>query len=875
MDLFTIGLVFTAIDKMSGAVKGMCNNSISDLNRVQEKLRNMSETMNRIGRESMGAGLMITGALAQPIKAFADLEEKQKELKTTMMDSTGVVGNAYQKTLDLSKDLGIELAGSTGDYVNEMIALREQGVQVEAMLGGVAKSAAHFGMIMHLAPTEAAMFAAKFRESLGIADSDMGKMMDKMQRLKYASGLRPDELLETYRYLGPTLKNIRIQGLGQLDDLNAMLGVFARQGMEGSQVGTNLAMAFQRIAQVGQVKHRGQIFGKAEEILETHHISLDFWDKKGEFAGIRNMTKELEKIKDLTSREKMLLGEGLFGEQGGRMLTLLAQGGEQALNDMLDRMKKQADMQMKIQEITSGTVMQWKILSGTGKTFLAELGMTISETLHLGAAMGSLNNILGKMIDWVDAHKKLAGAIGAVVAVAGAALVVIGGTLLVLGTATRLLAGGIGAVGTFTKYIQIAIPWVRLKAAEVLRLAGYQRMLDAIQYRGGFWNAMQYWLMTTKLRILEAVGAVRTWTVAQLAAFRANFLTIGGLQNMARAFGTTLLAGLRAAIVGVRAFSIALFTTPIGWISVAIAGAAFLIYKFWGPISGFFRGLWTGLKEGLKGLEPAWNIFKKFSFILTPIIWPLKMIYSLIKWLIAPVNDTGKAAENLGVRFGRAIGGILSLVLTLPYKMLSAGANIVNSLYQGMMSMINKPIEAVKSLAQRIRNHLPFSPAKEGPLSDLHKVNIIGTIAGAMKPGPMVDAMRMATERMKQAMQPVKPSTPMPLVQTVTQKMQAARMAMQPLLQPVRQVIDPIRAIASPLVNPVRTMPVTEAMKKSAASKQLSGSPVVITYNPTVNITGAATERDRQDFSKLLQQHKDEIMRLIENHGVNKERMAW
>ena len=86
--------------------------------------------------------------------------------------------------------------------------------------------------------------------------------------------------------------------------------------------------------------------------------------------------------------------------------------------------------------------------------------------------------------------------------------------------------------------------------------------------------------------------------------------------------------------------------------------------------------------------------------------------------------------------------------------MLTAGANIINSLYQGMMSVINKPVEAIKSLAQRLRNFLPSSPAKEGPLRDLNKVNIFGTIAQTMEAGPAISAMQRAMNRTRAAMMP-------------------------------------------------------------------------------------------------------------------------
>ena len=45
----------------------------------------------------------------------------------------------------------------------------------------------------------------------------------------------------------------------------------------------------------------------------------------------------------------------------------------------------------------------------------------------------------------------------------------------------------------------------------------------------------------------------------------------------------------------------ALMLNPIGIAITVIAGAAFLIYKYWEPIKGFFRGLWSDVKAAFAG----------------------------------------------------------------------------------------------------------------------------------------------------------------------------------------------------------------------------------------------------------------------------------
>lgn len=42
---------------------------------------------------------------------------------------------------------------------------------------------------------------------------------------------------------------------------------------------------------------------------------------------------------------------------------------------------------------------------------------------------------------------------------------------------------------------------------------------------------------------------------------------------------------------------------------------------------------------------------------------------------------------------------------------------------------------------QKIRDYLPFSPAKTGPLRDIHRIRLMETIAMSIKPAPLLNAM--------------------------------------------------------------------------------------------------------------------------------------
>ena len=73
--------------------------------------------------------------------------------------------------------------------------------------------------------------------------------------------------------------------------------------------------------------------------------------------------------------------------------------------------------------------------------------------------------------------------------------------------------------------------------------------------------------------------------------------------------------------------------------------------------------------------------------------------------------------------------------------MYAAGVHIVKEIGRGIMAGAVWAEKAISHVADKIRSYLPFSPAKAGPLTQLHHVRIIETIADSMKPAPALAAM--------------------------------------------------------------------------------------------------------------------------------------
>lgn len=135
-----------------------------------------------------------------------------------------------------------------------------------------------------------------------------------------------------------------------------------------------------------------------------------------------------------------------------------------------------------------------------------------------------------------------------------------------------------------------------------------------------------------------------------------------------------LIAGLGGAIASTWAFTAALLANPITWIVVgivALAGAAFLIYKNWGAISTWWAGIWSRVKEiGGAAISGLVSLFTNFS--------PVGL-------LIQAFTRAWPALQALGPRFrefgGHLIMGLINGVLggipALVRAVMGAGGRLI------------------------------------------------------------------------------------------------------------------------------------------------------------------------------------------------------
>lgn len=121
--------------------------------------------------------------------------------------------------------------------------------------------------------------------------------------------------------------------------------------------------------------------------------------------------------------------------------------------------------------------------------------------------------------------------------------------------------------------------------------------------------------------------------------------------------------------------------------------------------------------------EMVSNARTKVQNILTTVRTTFQNMVSAVRDKINNVRDRVKEGIN------RA----LDIVRNIKDKFLKAGKNIVTSIADGIKSAVGKVTGAISDVVSKVRDYLPFSPAKEGPLRDIHRLNFGGPIAQSIQ----------------------------------------------------------------------------------------------------------------------------------------------
>jgi TP901 family phage tail tape measure protein len=698
--VFKLSVIVNMIDNLTGPIARVNSSVDNSVGRIQ-KLNQGFESMAKTGAVVAGAGYGIANAALAPVEATFETKKALGELASLGVKDLKSLENA-------ATDFSDTWAGTTkADFITAAYDIKSgiSSLSDEA----VAKYTEIAGITAKGTKSSIAEMTSLFATGYGIykdfykdmSDIDFGEMFSAgIAKSVQAFKTTGSGMAQAIQTMGAAATSAKVPMEEQLTILGMLQAT-----MSGSEAGTKYRAFLQSAAKAGE--ELGLKFTDANNQLLSMPQILALL--KGKFGETMDAAEKMKLTQAFGTDEAVSLIDLLYTKTGDLQNNILS---------MYDSMG---------QGIGVARDMANAINAPEGEKFVR-----LQQQIHnVGEEIGNqllptFNNMLGKgeqilesVSKWINKHQELTKILTIVVLALGMFLTVAGSLIAIV--------GGLGLI--FSKTMAFANGFR-------LAIKGILDMLYTMQIRALYaGDALKAGFSNIKNLASSAVTGIKNVSMSIVSMARTAAINgatalknmVVGLVGMARQAVTTAVTAMPGLIASVWSFTAALLANPITWIIigiVALIAAIILLWQNWDSVVKWIQGVWNGFVNGIKAgfdwimnlfsgmptwLQVAIAAFMPFIGIPLLIINNWSSIKSFFSGLWAGITDA----------FRSGIDGVKNFITGTLAWFRESGSKILTTFTDGIKSAISAPIEAVKGGLQKIRNLLPFSDAKEGPLSQL------------------------------------------------------------------------------------------------------------------------------------------------------------
>lgn len=682
--ILKIAVILSAYDKLSGVVDDA-------VGKAQKKLMALAGTKFMEGTALIASGMKLGKMLDPAIEAFADAQEAGNELKASMMGPGGVLDEAtYKKIYGFANNMSDKYKASTASYLEMVTVLKNNRINEADILGGVGEANAKLADLFKSAPAVGAEFFAHMKNDMDVKVGEMDNLADFVSRVHHAGvGITgSDAIMQMNDFFSKAsigARNLGVAGLEASKPMGALGALFITKGLTGATVGTNFRRIFDAIRDPGKLD-------KVNAAAAQYGKHLNIF-RHGKFVGMDEFVNQIGKLESLNPQAVSAILKPLGGKQGlsTDFLEYLGHEGLKGYADFTDKMKSSAEYGEMLQVMMGGLNYQQEVMNTSWTNLKSSFGSSMQPVLS--AFYEAMNKIIVTLRHFLDEHPKVAKFASAFIALSSAALMLAGVIKIIQGIRIAMTALNF----TMTANPFIAVAMAVIIAASLI----YTYWDEIVAFFKRVWN-----------NIKSIFG--------------------GGTSGIASWFSKMWdkVVGIFGPAMKVIKFLFMNFP-PIGW-----------IIQLWNPMVKFFKAIFSMIWEVIK----LFFRLVKFAFLnFTPLGLIIKYWGPLKKFFTALFSSIGNALLAFGKFLWKAIMFVFGPIFAIGKMMFEAGANIINSIISGITSGITKITNVIKNITKKIRDFFPFSPAKEGPLKDIHRVKLIETVAQSIKPGSLVTALKKTT----------------------------------------------------------------------------------------------------------------------------------
>lgn len=716
MEVFKVFATLSLVDMLSGPL-GKIRQAMGSVDAATKSLHaRMGQLALAMGPLALGAGVLLGsfGACVSTAAAFEDQIAK-----------VGAVSRASGAELKALEDKAREL-GATTQFTAVQVGQAEQYL---AMAGfSVQDNIAALPGVLNLAAAtatdlgRAADISSDILGAFGLKASEMTRVADTLA-LTCAQANTDMELLgDTMKYVAPIARKAGLS----LEETAAMAGLLGDVGIKGSQAGTTMKAMLGKLAAPSK---------EAAQLLQRLGVATK--DAAGNLRSPIKVLGELTaKMQNLGSADQIEALKKIVGEE--------AMAG---FSELLNQAGGSGKLLEKINNLVNGT--------DTAAKMAARQNDTLAGSVRgMGSAWESLQISVGKI--FLPIVRKVVDAITGLLRLldsfaqspVGAAILKFAGVLATAVTAVTAFSAGMWAIGKAAPLVGKFLLMLKTSllglGAPVWALIGVAGVLYAAWKTnfGGIATVLSRWWRNVKLVVNGVIAIFNNLkgSSSEIRGELAKDIKAAGLENLVVTVGK-------------------------------------IVYR----IREFFSGIWDGLKldGAVKALEPAMNkvsalfssigeligrvfgfevksassearsfgevIGKILSLALEGLATVLSAVVASVENLIAFVRmvcaiftgDWAGAIEQAKTIWNNLVATFMSFADLFrigdwireawaeatewlsSINLFESGAKLIDTLKEGILSAAASLVDSVKSVFQDVRNLLPFSDAKEGPLSTL------------------------------------------------------------------------------------------------------------------------------------------------------------
>lgn len=428
--VFELAILLSLRDVASGkldTIEAKLRSTGKEGKQLLQTFQSLRDSLNRdlaIG----GVGIAGLALLRNGVNAAAVYETSLLDLKSAYQEVAGA-GNmsAAEQAAQLNQleqlavRLGNNLQGTTSDYIGILASLRKAGVDAQTVLGGAGEAASYLanvsGALTRGGANDLAKQLGQYGKLYKLNPDEFKKSVDLFSALKDRFDIDSSDLIESAKYFQNTASSLKLTGFSGAEETSKFFALIKRQGaIEGSQAGTSATSFFQQF--IAHAEQRAKIKKKTG-------FEIQLFDTKGNFLGLENAFREMEKFRKFSSEQRLSMLNELFGEQGGKVAGVMVDAGAEGWRNVTIEAGKAVTVQQKINDQMASYNAKMEALSGTLENIKAVSFMPMLDTLK--PPLDMINNIAVGTQELAKANPELAGMATRLAGVASVSLTVYAG----------------------------------------------------------------------------------------------------------------------------------------------------------------------------------------------------------------------------------------------------------------------------------------------------------------------------------------------------------------------------------------------------------------------------------------------------------------